>query len=222
MEASNARTKTLMHAFVVAAVAALALVVAMSFGVGRAYAGGGGFAIGEIQTKTIGLSYDKKSEWWSTYSFYAKKDVTNAKSSKPKVAKVKANGTWLTIVAKKAGKTKITYKVGGKTHKVNVVVKKYKNPFKSFLVGKDNCVKGFKKQCTSSTTSVKGYNIVGKVKIKPAKNWKLKKINAYTENGMKKIKNGAKLPAGTSTIQVFMVNKKTKVWQRAYVYGNYE
>ena len=215
-------TKTTSRALAVAAAMLLALVLSMSLGAGRAYAGAVWFDVKEIDGKTVGLSYDPHDDWWSKYAFEAKKKVTNVKSSNPKVASVTFKGNnFFSIHAKKAGKTKITYKIGGRSHKATIIVKKYANPFKAISVGGKSCLKGFKRECVSSTKSLDYYgHITGKVKVVPAKNWKVKAINAYNGATPTKIKNGAKVPEGTSTVQVMMVNKKTKVWQRTYIYAD--
>ena len=58
----------------------------------------------------------------------------------------------------------------------------------------------------------------GEPAIKPAKGWKIKVINAYSNEKMKKMKNRSKVPSDTTAIQALMKSKKASVIQRAYLY----
>lgn len=219
METTGVRRAPAFIAAIVATAIAVAVAASMSIGVTCAYAGGGGFKIAQIQCSKTGLSYNPHAiDWWNTYAFISTKNLTKAKSSNPKVLEVlNCENKVLSLRTKKAGTAKLTYKEGGKSKSVTIVVKKYKNPFKVFKVGKQNCAKQYKHQCFGETKSVQNGCISGKLVIKPAKGWKIKVINAYGF-GMKKMKNKSKVRSNTSTIQVLMQNKKTKVIQRAYLY----
>lgn len=199
-----------------------AIAVSLSAGVGQAYAGGGAFAIGEISSGTVGLSYSSTwGDWWNEYSYVSTKKITNAKSSNKKVLVVSSSGKSLGLETKKPGKAKLTFKEGNKKRSVNIVVKKYANPFKKYKLGKRNYATSYNKVIDVYAKGAENkYRLTGVVSITPAKNWKIKAINAYVPfgTGMKKIPNNSKLPAGTTTVQVLMKNTKTKVTQRAYLY----
>ena len=210
-----------------AAVLAIALAVAFGTCVGKAYAGGGAFDIEVVSSGTVGLPYDKDwGDWWNKYSFYAKGKVTQVKSSNTSVLEAKAGtgseSKTLGLTVKKPGKSTLTYKVGGKKHSVGIVVRQYRNPFKTYMLAGKNHASLYKKSCSAvSKAATKGFELTGKVNVKPAKGWKVKAINASVpgaKNSLKRIKNGSALPDGTTTVQVLMTNTKTKVFQRAYLY----
>ena len=220
MQMTAARPKAI---FALAAVMlATALAASLSLGVGNAYAGGGSFDISLISAKKIGLSYNPKSiDWWNKYSFTTKKKLTNVKSSNPKVLTAKASGKkYMTLVTKKPGIAKLTYKLNGKKKTTTIVVKNYTNPLKTFKVGNQNCASQYKNRCDGYTSSLDKYeNIIGKVTVKPNKNWKIKTMKAFCLGGFKTIKNKSKLPSETTTVQLIMQNTKTKVLQRIYLYA---
>ena len=102
----------------------------------------------------------------------------------------------LMFLVKKAGKTKVTFKIGNKKYKINVTVKKLKNPIKKmtitgvnnnkniatkisydrinrYLTGDWSCfADGFDNVKTSSST----------LKVTPAKGWKIKNIFYSADN----------------------------------------
>ncbi len=101
------------------------------------------------------------------------------KIGKLSVSKTKRNG-WIALYLKpkKTGKTTVTLKFKdpetGETHtnKMKVTVYNYKNPFKSFKIGKKNYASKFKKRQTVEKVGPAS----GKLKIKLKKGWKIKSI----------------------------------------------
>ena len=118
----------------------------------------------------------------------------------------------------KPGKATISCTYHGEEYSINYIVKKYVNPVKSFKIGKKEYAKKFKKRelCNLSVKTLKG-----KLKIVPAKNWKIKKINLnYIKSGnmlTKKVKNGQKIKG--VEVWVTLKNKKTKAVERLILAG---
>lgn len=106
-----------------------------------------------------------------------------------------------------------------KTYKMKVKVFKYQNPFKSFKVGKKNAASKFN---AATDTAIKNKAKKAKIKIKPKKNWKVKKIvyeryNYSNDKVTKKtVKNGKKITLKANSdkynesLTVTMYNKKKK------------
>ena len=202
------------------AVAILAMLCLM-MGSESAYAGGGRYITafkGNVTTV-----YMKKGD----IDYYSDlknglngKKISAAKSSNKKVATVKVktydNGmTSLLVTKKKAGTTKITYKLDGKKKTVKLKVVKWKNPVKTFKVGSKNYASKFKKSAGSHAAS----SVAGKtVKVEAASGWKVKRIVAYTNNGVKIVRNGKKTPADTGQVVVALKNTKTKAVETVAVY----
>ena len=179
----------------------LAIGVALGVGADKAWAGTDPLDIKYVSSGTVGLSYEKNTAWnnHNVFASKSKKKVTKAKSSNTKVLEAKAGGQYLVLTAKKPGKAKVSYKLGGKKHVVNIVVKKYKNPFKRYKVGGKNCASIYNKgRAMDAPYKSMANGFSGKVKITPKKNWKVVEILPYFSDGenvyRKGIKNGAKLP----------------------------
>ena len=203
----------------------LAIGVALGVGADKAWAGVDPLDIKYVSSGTVGITYDKNTAWnnHNVFASTSKKKVTKAKSSNTKVLAVSSGEQYLVLTAKKPGKAKLTYKLGGKKHVVTIVVKKYKNPFKRYKVGGKNCASIYNKgRAMYSPYKSMEYGFSGNVKITPKKNWKIVDIRPTFSKGdnvyRKGIKNGAKLPEGTYNLRVIMKNKKTKVIQRTYLY----
>jgi len=186
----------------------LSTALVLAIGAGTAWAGPGdikGF------TGKQYLSYVKSGDMMH-YSYpNGTKKITNAKSSNTKVATVKilkqGKYTTLRVIMKKAGKTKITYKLGGKKKSATLYVKKYKNPVKQFKVGSTDYASKFDKaRYAYSDTKLKGV-----VKITPAAGWKLKgdKFGVYSYNKNKRVKSGYNLKSDWYLGDIILVNKKT-------------
>ena len=138
--------------------------------------------------------------------------VTKLKSSNKSVAKVSKftydDDVYVSIKPIKPGTAKVTFNVKheGKTikAKVNVIVRKYVNPLKSFKIGSTNYTSKFKK---TGHISVKKA-LKGKLKIKLKAGYVISEINVYSWSGggnMKSVKNNktVKVPKGsTLSLQV--------------------
>lgn len=193
-----------------------------AWGTRAALAGQARFPLTDITKRSVGLPYDANTEWWNKLAFTTNKKITKVKSNNTKVLKVlDTMDGYLYLQTMKPGKATLTFRLNGKKKTVSIVVKKYKNPFASYKVNGKNYASRFKKQCAGSIGLNNTSSISGKVKITPAKNWQVKRIEAYVPGGGKtfrKVKNGAKLPDGTTTVTAIMVNTKTGVWQRTHLY----
>lgn len=177
--------------------AILAAIVALSLGAGKAWASP--LLLDNVGSKDAMSILGKQG--FRAYTGYKKK-VAAAKSGNTAVATVKVqNGSTLMVTAKKAGKAKITCTVGGKKKSFTLVVKKYKNPVKTFKVGGKNYASKFKK-----ARDYYGGHKAGKLTIKPASGWKL--VSIYGDGG--KVKNGKKIDK-FGFYQVELKNKKTGV-----------
>lgn len=147
--------------------------------------------------------------------------ITNLKSSNPSVATVskeKMSGSEnasIVVLAKKAGKTVVSFTVKygtglkkSKKLKLNVTVKKYTNPCKSFKIGTKEYASYFK-----STTFgfAKGSGKTLKVSVKARSGWKLDHLYVRSSRGeTKDIKNNSKLNTKTyPSVYAQFVNKKT-------------
>ena len=146
-----------------------------------------------------------------------KKKFKNVKNSNTKVAKVEVtqDGKALNITTKKPGKTKITYKYGGKTYKKKLVVVKYANPVKSFKIGKKNYVSKFKKYGWFACS----HDVSGLVSVKAKRGWTLKKIviTNIDDYSTKKVANNKYTMTGGYNISAFLKNKKTGLVQEAAI-----
>ena len=144
-----------------------------------------------------------------------------------KFAKVKYdNFTEDVVRIKKAGKSKIKIKVkeAKKPYSTTVIAYKYTNAFATFKIGGKEYKDKYKKGYTYKNEAA-GATLTGKVEIKPAKGWTLKKIIYYdyaSESGSKTIKNGDEVNATNGEIVVEMKHKKSKMsWWGYYWVGEY-
>lgn len=130
----------------------------------------------------------------------------------------------ITLSFKKPGKTRLAYKWKGKTHKVNITVKKYHNPLKSLKIKSKQYGHKFDKYATNvfwtyaSGGSADSY-LKGRIKVTPNKNWKVKSIKylKWNSEGLGKIKSGEWLPKSEGVI-ITCYNVKTKVTQKLYLF----
>ena len=134
--------------FAIPAIAvALAAMLCLMMGAGTAWAGGGK-DIAKFKGKVVTTIVHKGDpEAYGDYK--GGKKVTAVKSSNKKVATVKivdgGSYNYILITKKKAGTTKITYKLAGKTKTVTFKVYKWKNPVKTLKLGSKNYASKFKK-----------------------------------------------------------------------------
>lgn len=224
----TARTSQVARFAIPAIAMALAAMLCLTMGAGTAWAGGGK-DISAFKGKVTSV-YMKKGDLdaYGDYKNYDKnpKKITAVKSSNKKVATAKVvsfsydggSFSYILITKKKAGTTKITYTMAGKTKTVTYRVVKWKNPVKTFKVGSKNYASKFKKKASVPGTG----DLVGQtVKVKAAKGWKVQKIYVYTDTGsVKNVKNGKKLPSGTHQVMVQLKNKSTKAVEVVTVYAN--
>lgn len=148
--------------------------------------------------------------------------VTNVKSSKSNVVKASWDSDvpdCIRVKAKKPGTSKISFtlKYNGKTKKFNCkfVVRKYKNPCKSFKINGKNYASKFKNRSEHAIT-YKGSKKY-KISLKAAKGWKLTETYFYNgkTNKSKAIKNNQTItcPKGKdaySSVEAWFYNKKTR------------
>ena len=140
----------------------------------------------------------------------ATKPITKVKSTNPKVVKAQAENHHLSLTFKKVGKATVSYKYKGKTHNVTFTVYKYQNPLKSFTIGSKQFASKFEKGAIGLCGPCYG----GKVRVTPAKNWKLTKIQALS-NSIRTISNGATIAKTDEPLVLLTLkNKKTNVVQR--------
>ena len=137
--------------------------------------------------------------------------VKAAKSSNKKVMTAKCTNNerthYVDLHFKKPGKAKLTYKFKGKKHTVTFIVKKYKNPLKTFKIGKKNILSKFNKVYYEVAPA----NCTGELKVKAKSGWKITKIKKYTGSAAKRIKNGSKIGKGTSSMVLTVKHKKTGI-----------
>ncbi|MBO4365057.1 MAG: hypothetical protein J5804_02040 [Eggerthellaceae bacterium] len=187
----------------------VAVMLGLSLGVSQAWAGAQpGFpTLDDLCKKTYTLSFKGKDPMRFSYSSTKSPStkITNAKSSNTEVATVEVNHYSdnnvyiMNVTTKKAGTTKISFKLGKKNYTVKYVVKPYKNYLTSFKVGSKNFKSQFDPSAVDSASynvsaSFKGKTISGKVNVKLKSGWKIKKIWYWTQSGsnwkMHYIKNG--------------------------------
>lgn len=184
-------------------------------------------------TLTLYLRTKSDRYYQERYFELGKNDtVANAKSSKSKVVSVVAwnnsnQGTvgGMRIIGNKVGKATVSYKLNGKKHTVNVVVKKYVNPAKKLTFANKNYATKFKNktQLITDLDKMQGK----KLKVTPASGWKVKSISCNTVGSTgskeslagynptsKKLKNGGMVPKkGVISLYVVMEHKSTKARQ---------
>ena len=193
---------------------AMALLFALTFGASQAWAGGqpGNPCLEDLGGKTYVVSLKTYADVPSIQSYASakspEKKISGVKSSNPKVATAQAakGGPYyyLCVDIKKTGTTKITFKQGGKKHTVKYIVKAYKNPVTSFKLGDKNYASKFdpENMLLSSVYTAVGVNaktLKGKVQLKPASGWKVKKIWYWNSKAkMKFVKNGGKISNGVT------------------------
>lgn len=137
---------------------------------------------------------------------------TKVKVSNKKVCTAEKGEGAIFLYFNKQGKTTLSYKWKGKSHKVTIVFHAWKNPVKSFKVGGKQYAGKFKKQ---DSVHIGKKTISGKVSIKAAKGWKFKSIEIYRwgKDGLQsaKMKNNKTLAKSKKMecIYVTFVNKKT-------------
>jgi len=151
---------------------------------------------------------DTPAEFRLIYSDASVKDVTSLKSSNKKVATVKKmvnpempDAVIIRVTPKKAGKTKVSFKFkhDNKTYKfkMNVVVKKYENPFKSLKVGTLSLAKYL--DLANHTEAINAHVPLKKALSKKKLNftlksgWKLQNLALNHAGTWKMIKNGQKI-----------------------------
>lgn len=151
--------------------------------------------------------------------YYAKSGkVSKVTSSNTKVidASVRKNGKILVLEAKRWGKSTITYKYKGKTYKVVVKVRYWKNPVKKLMVGNKNKTSWFNSHSYLEFLfdDAKGK----KLSIQPASGWKILSIKQRLYHALKdvSVKNNSKITE-EGTFYIVLQNTKTGGRERVEV-----
>ena len=199
--ATKAVSKPLATLAALALASIVVVALGLSLNVGEAWAGGapGGPMIKDLSGKSLTVMY--KGEGYDTgFRSYSadKKKITNVSSSNPSVATAKASHFKsyynLQVQINSVGTTTISYKINGKKHSVNYIVKEYANPFVSLKIGGKDYTSAFNPgsvEYYSASAAVKSFS--GKLSVKLAKGWKLVKAWWVPGNTLKFIKNGSKV-----------------------------
>lgn len=217
---------------------ALAVALGLTLGASKAWAGGQPDSprLEDLTHKTYTISYKGKGvdsgyRQYQSVKAYSKK-ISNAKSSDTSVATVevqafKANGKRfyvLGVYVKKTGTTNISFKWGSKAYTVKYKVVPYANPVKSIKIGSKDFTKKFAPKALTwgsdsvmAGTSANSYS--GKVVIKPAKGWTVKRIWCWknaSSTSPKFVKNGAKV---SSVKSVWISMTKGSQMELLYIYA---
>ena len=225
------RNQGLLLAIVLAGVIAIAF--SLAIGADKAWAGGqpdGAQRLEDLKpTSTITTTMKSSDDTYrdlSSLKSWSKK-ISNAKSSNKKVATVKVlhhkyGGKHyynMQIALKGKGKTTLSFKWGAKQYKIKYVVKSYANPVKTFKVGTKNYAAGFaaaKQKYPTPVVVTKAKSLTGKLNLKLAKGWKLRKAWYWQNNKLHFIKNGGKV---TKAQAVWVSVQKGSLREQLYVYA---
>ena len=203
------------------AAAVLMAFFALSAGAGTAWADGNGIDVSTIKaTSTQKLVYfpsNSAANEWMLYGEAGTATFKSVTSSNKGVVSSKAQGTYVTLKLKKAGKSTVKFKYNGKSYKIKFVVAKYTNPVSVFQVGTVNYAKKFKKvpYCFPNKA------LAGKkLKVKASSAWKFVRFEYYDSNtgDFKKSKTLKKVPAGGG-LYVVMKHKATGAIQYLSIWG---
>jgi hypothetical protein len=152
-------------------------------------------------------------------------NFASPKSSNKKVAKValRDQGNTIDVMFKKAGKVTITFKYKGKAKKVTLIAANYRNPLKSFKVGKTQYVKKYDKKPSYNDTYTDDSkeSFKGKLVVTPAKGWKVVSIEGQMPKASKALKSGMKIK-NTVGIVIVLKHAKTKTVEKIHLYSNYD
>ena len=167
-----------------------------------------------------------------------KLSITNVTTSDASIINPKAvtKYFYMKYTSKKTGTATVTYTMGYTNDSGDAVVEnvtethkvvKYTRPIKSFKVGGKNYASKFKKTPQVNAKS----SLSGKVAVKAASGWKVKKIrqvNSRFASGegipQKKLKNGGKVNIGksdSSAIEVICYNTKGKYYSSVVLAPNF-
>lgn len=170
------------------------------------------------KTLTLYMSYKAGIQYYGLTA--GRGTITNVKSSNEAAVLTNlqqyGNGDALFLLANNTGKAKVSFKYKGRKRTITVVVKEYQKACKSIKIGKTNIMR--KINVIERYASIGSSKLRGKrITVKPAKGWKVAKIQAQVENGKtKNIKNRGKIPKTAYGVTVYMQNTKTKGY---IVYG---
>ena len=208
--------------------------ISLSFGATEAWAGGQPYSgqpnLDKLSTSsTVVTSMKSNNDTYRSISSSKSpsKKISNAKSSNEAVATVEVNSFKnsgknyysLAINLKAAGSTNISFKWGSKSYKIKYTVKKYANPLKKFKIGSKNYASGFapaKQQYQTGVVIAKTKSLTGKLQVKLAKGWKLKKAWYWSNNKPHFVKNGGKVNKAQS---VWVSVQKGKLNEEMYIYA---
>lgn len=197
-------------ALAAALAAALAIPpAALLLTVGSAHASGLAAATPSLQvptaSKKVVTSY-LKGDAGNSRAYLSTRKVSGVSSSDPKVVSASPLGGYgFGVKVRKAGKAKVTYTVGGSKRTLSFTVRKYSNPVKSFKLGLKDYAAKFKKAKSHNIAKRKAN--LGRVSVKPAKGWKLKRIySGYSARNALTVKNGSKV-GGAINLCAVLVHK---------------
>ena len=128
---------------------------------------------------------------------------------------------YINFIPKKAGTSTISFKVGKKTYKTKVTVKKYTNPVASVTMegvnkGKDFSSKS-KKAAFGITAKITTSKDLSKLKVKAAKGWELTNIHYSVEESFESI--SVRCSSGCTSKTVYL--GPVKKGKRAYLSLNF-
>ena len=140
--------------------------------------------------------------------------VKSPKSSNAKVAGTSVQNwgevSYLIVLPLKTGQTKLSFTYNGKKYTTTYTVKNWANPVKKLTIGKASIASKFKKDARYKYNTAKRTFKNKKVNVVAASGWKIKTIEANLGGtGLKKLKNGSKIPKKTVSIGVILKHTKT-------------
>lgn len=211
--------------FVAAVAAAMVALLAVSAGVGTAWADGQGINVSELKTtstqKMVYYPSNEDGNAWTLYGNAAGKKFQSVKSSDKTTVSAnyfQGKKEYVQVTLKKAGKANLTFKYNGKNYKINFVIVKYTNPVKTFKVGSVNYASKFKKvpYCFAGK-ALAGKNLT----VKASSAWKFVRFeyeNTKTWK-IKKVKSLKKFP-DVGYVTVVLKHKKTGALQSISLMGD--
>lgn len=184
---------------------AVALVAAVPPGdaLAAGYSAAGISAAVPTASKKVVTSY-LKGDPGNSRTYLSTRKVTDVKSSDPKVVSVKAQGGYgFAVRVRKAGKAKVTYRIGGAKKVLSYAVRKYANPVRSFKLGSKDYAAKLKGR--KSYALPKERRDLGKVSVRPARGWRLKRIyTGFSARNALTMRNGARIGGALNVCAVLV------------------
>ena len=217
------KVASLRMSFVAAVAAAMVALLALSAGVGTAWADGDIINVSQVKATSTqkAFYYPKNADgngWWLVGNAKGKKFIDFKSSNKSVIAVTyyKGDKTSVQITFKKAGKANVTFKYNGKKYKMNFVIVKYTNPVKTFKVGSVNYASKFKNMPYCFLDKA----LAGKsVTVKASAGWKFMYFPRYTSTDkVEKLKTLKKFP-DDGYVSVVFKHKKSGALQTISLCG---